>query len=239
MAFGGSDELLQISGTGAIAAATAYGQVQEMPFAGELNTVSLTIATGPVGSDAIVDVQKSVDGGTTWVSVFATALAQVYGSYNVQSPGSATQSIDASSTGLVVVPIAPTADPAAGQSQYNESSPAVEAGGYIIVGTEWMKVTAQAGSPLGSSGIGNQLLTVTRGAFGTTAAVHNGGVDVLPGKPRIVAVASGPAVSSVQWQPSPASVRFNAGDLYRLLPTQVGSTTAGTGLGALLHLIKL
>jgi hypothetical protein len=179
--------------SGASAATNIINEV--VPFNMELEGVS-ALSTAATSSAVALDVLKN---GT---SVFGTntALGTVFQGTTAQgSTGGIT------STSQTSFDFAPAGKP-------------IEANTVITIDSEQMIVTKVDGSATQSpTGVGVQKLTVTRAAFGTTAATHTAGTTVYPTKPTI---ANGG--TQTQYQQLPVSIPFNVGDTL----TVVGATGA-------------
>jgi hypothetical protein len=210
-------QLLTINAPGALTVGVLPNSI-EVPANGEIGDVVLTVGTAPVGASLIVDVLQN---GT---SVFAGNFGTVFGK------GATSQN-------------APGQGVLAADQQINVQAPAktppsIEVGQTLQLEAEQVTVTAvQASSAAGGGNNPVQVLTVTRGANGTTAANHAVGTPVTPAKPFIPA---GSTKSAAVEMSSPAAAgvpSVSQGDVLTASVLQVGSTTAGSNLDVEIQLL--
>jgi len=170
------------------------------PAAGTITSVDAVVGTAPTGHTLDLQIRKN---GTVLAPNVGT-LAPIATAQNANG------SVSASATTIDVV--------------LNDAAD-ISVGAVLTIESEQVKVTGVAGSPQpGPSGLGNVYrLTVTRGANGTTAAAHNGGVAITFAGISIAASAT--AVSL------PLTLgTFAEGDVLDLNIAAVGSTVAGSDL---------
>lgn len=187
----------------------------ELPDNNDVAVVAIDLATAPVGSNAIFDVQvasTSLFGGLGTVRLGETAQ------------GNDAAGLTTSSTTIVFTPSATGNAPVQGQ--------------VLTIDSEQVVATNVTGSYLTEGGLPEYTLTVTRAANGSTAATHAAGATVSATPPTVVAGATAsvgvyaPAITEGPGMNAPA------GSALALLCTQKGSATAGGGGTATIELVQ-